>query len=178
YLDQAKVVPGLDSTFELEAGGAPYRCSDDLVHAAQELAFAHPENHLRRQERGKRDLQESVTPDDFDKLLGNWMRKQPQFTVGPIASGPVVGAAQQFTNWLKKINRKYLALEMEGGGMLAAVSSRSDPTRSLILRGISDRGDKRKQKLDRIGKGVIRRYAMNNAIRLLWKLIEAEVLPH
>ncbi|MCP4548018.1 MAG: AAA family ATPase [bacterium] len=177
YLDQAKVVPGLDSTFELEAGGAPYRCSDDLVRAAQELEFAHADQHRQWQEDGERELQESVGRGNLEKLLRkSWLREQPQFISGPIASGPVVGAAQQFTDWLEKINRKFLALEMESGGMLAAIASRSDPARSLILRGISDFGDKRKQKLDRIGKGAIRRYAMNNAIRLLWKLIEAEVL--
>ena len=77
----------------------------------------------------------------------------------------------------EKINRNYLALEMEGGGMLSSVYGHSDPKSTLILRGISDFGDSRKQELDATGKGVIRRYAMNNATRLLWKLLEANILP-
>ncbi len=43
-------------------------------------------------------------------------------------------------------------------------------------RGISNFGDKRRQELDKIGKGGIRRYAMNNAIALLWTLLEAKIL--
>jgi hypothetical protein len=61
--------------------------------------------------------------------------------------------------------------------VLAAVYSRADPTRSLILRGISDFGDVRKKKTDAIGAGGLRRYAMRNAVRLLWGLLEAQELP-
>ena len=61
--------------------------------------------------------------------------------------------------------------------MLAAVYSHPDPERTMMLRGISDFGDKRKNDLDEIGKGGLRRYAARNAIRLLWGLMEAGVLP-
>jgi hypothetical protein len=47
----------------------------------------------------------------------------------------------------------------------------------MMLRGISDFGDKRKKELDKIGKGGLRRYAMGNAISLLWQLMEAGILP-
>ena len=47
----------------------------------------------------------------------------------------------------------------------------------LVLRGISDFGDDRKKELDAIGAGDLRRYAMGNAVRFLWGLLDAEERP-
>ena len=106
-----------------------------------------------------------------------WLDDSPAFAVGPIASGPVVAAAKRFVAWVRSTNRNYLGLEMESGGVLAAVYGRTDPTRSLVLRGISDFGDSRKKELDAISAGGLRRYAMRNTVRLLWSLMEAGELP-
>ena len=54
---------------------------------------------------------------------------------------------------------------------------RVEPARTLIIRGISDYGDKRKKQLDKVGEGALRRYAMRNATRLLFQLLETGVLP-
>ena len=48
----------------------------------------------------------------------------------------------------------------------------------MMLRGISDFGDKRKKDLDKIGRGGLRRYAMSNAIKLLWHFMEAELFQY
>ena len=179
YLERAKIVDGQkEETFEIEAGGAYYRCSDDLVQASLNLEFAHLNLYQQWKVDSEAYLKKFVPEEQFGQLLQkNAIREQPEFINGAITSGPVVGAAAQFVNWLKKINRNYLALEMESGGMLSSVYGHSDPKSTLILRGISDFGDDRKKELDSIGKGGIRRYAMNNAIRLLWSLLEAQVLP-
>ena len=97
---------------------------------------------------------------------------------GHLASGPTVGAAPAFKDWLKTRDRKYLALEMETGGLMAAVYEQADPKRTLILRGISDDGDEHKEELDKMGEGAFRRYAMHNAIQLLWRFFDAGILPH
>ncbi|NEO98248.1 MAG: 5'-methylthioadenosine/S-adenosylhomocysteine nucleosidase [Symploca sp. SIO2E9] len=178
YLAKAKAVPGDNNSFTFDAGGDPYRCSDDIVRRIQNLDFAHSEIYHQWQENCTERQRKTIAGEQLAELLQkDYLRETVKFTEGPIASGPVVGAAKEFISWLKKNNRNYLALEMEGGGMLGAVYSKDNPEKTLILRGISDFGDERKQELDQIGKGGIRRYAMNNAIALLWKLLEAEVLP-
>jgi nucleoside phosphorylase len=96
---------------------------------------------------------------------------------GPIASGPILVAATAFAKWLRERNRSYLAVEMEAAGLLAACSERVGPTRSLVLRGISDYADHRKAELDKIQGGALRRYAMQNVISLLWALMQTDSLP-
>ncbi len=177
YLERSKAIEGQE-TFEIKPGGDFYRCSDDLVQASSNLKFAHSNLYRQWQTDSQEVLDKLIPSQRLNQLLSaEWVREKPSIIKGSVASGPVVGASEKFTSWLKKTNRNYLALEMEVGGLLSAVYSQADPKKTLILRGISDFGDSRKKELDEIGKGGIRRYAMNNATRLLWKLLEGEVLP-
>ena len=178
YLTRGKAVSAGGDGFTFEPGGDSYRCSDHLVRAVLDLEFAHSQLYQQWQETSQQQLAQAIAPEQLRELLQQgYLREKAEFIAGAIASGSVVGAAQEFIAWLKKINRNYLALEMEGGGMLGAVYSQADPQKTLILRGISEFGDERTQELDKIGKGGIRRYAMNNAIALLWTLLEAKILP-
>ncbi len=172
YLDRAKVVDAGTDAFEFRPGGDAFPSSQDLVRSAQNLEFAHPQVYQGWQEAGRADLAAAV-PQWQELCDKGWLDPAPAYVAGAIASGPVVAAAQSFVAWVRSTNRKYLALEMESGGLLAAVYSRADPTRSLVLRGISDFGDARKPELDAIGAGGLRRVAMRNAVRLLWSLLEA-----
>jgi len=175
YLDRAKVADG-GKTFDIRPGGDAFPCSQDLVRSAQNLKFAHASIYQKWQEAGRLEL--AATGPNWKRLQEKgWLADAPVFVAGAIASGPVVAAAKSFVAWVRSTNRNYLGLEMESGGVLAAVYSRADPTRSLILRGISDFGDVRKKKTDAIGAGGLRRYAMRNAVRLLWGLLEAQELP-
>ncbi len=187
YLDRAKVVDRAKEvdgakeaddakSFDIRPGGKSFPCSQDLVRSTQNLKFAHTPIHQAWRDAGETDLAEAVP--QWQKLRDKgWLTAAPAFLAGDIASGPVVAAAAPFVAWVRSVNRKYLGLEMEGGGVLAAVYERADPTRSLILRGVSDFGDARKQELDEIGSGGLRRVAMRNAVRLLWSLLEAGELP-
>jgi hypothetical protein len=106
------------------------------------------------------------------------LSSEPHNALGHIASGPVVAASQSFIEHaVKGRYRKFLALEMESGGILAAIYEVTDPRKSLVLRGISDYGDGRKSQLDKIGAGSLRRYAVNNAMQFLWRLMEAGEIP-
>ena len=97
---------------------------------------------------------------------------------GHLASGPILGASTFFIKWLKTRDRKYLALEMEAAGLTTAVYEQTIPRRILVLRAISDFGDEHKKELDSEDGGVLRRYAMYNAIQLLWGFFDAGLLPH
>ena len=177
YLENAKIVPG-DKTFEIKPGGDSFPCSQDLFHATQNFEFAHSNLHRQWQSSAQALLAKLVPDEPRSKLAEkDWLGSTPRLAEGPIASGPVVVAAEEFINWVKSLNRNYLALEMESGAVLSTVYSHSDPTRTMMLRGISDFGDARKRELDSIGKGGLRRYAMSNAIGLLWQLMEAGILP-
>jgi nucleoside phosphorylase len=87
--------------------------------------------------------------------------------VGPIASGPVVGMSKDFKDLLRERNRNFVALEMESAGGLAAAYDRELWPTTLVIRGLADPSDERKALLDKLGSGVVRRWAMYNASTLL-----------
>jgi nucleoside phosphorylase len=85
-----------------------------------------------------------------------------------VASGPTVSQSTSFNEWLKKHRDRTLkSLEMESAGVALAAYLQKMQRRTLILRGISDFGDKRKKELDGIEKGLLRRLAVRNAFRVL-----------
>jgi nucleoside phosphorylase len=177
YLERAKIVSRKKS-FDIKPGGDSFPSSQDLYRAAQNFEFAHGDLHKQWLSSANTLLTKLVPDGPRSALIGKeWLGNSPRLVDGPIASGPVVVAAEEFIKWVKSLNRQYLALEMEGGGVLADIYSHADPKRTMMLRGISDFGDKRKKELDKIGKGGLRRYAMGNAISLLWQLMEAGILP-
>ena len=176
YLERAKVVDGAGASFDIRPGGDAFPCSQDLVRSAQNLEFAYPQLYQAWQKAGCEDLAKTV-PQWRQLSAKGWLADKPAYLAGAVASGPVVAAASVFVSWVRSTNRKYLGLEMEAGGVLVAVYGRADLTRALVLRGVSDFGDARKKGLDEIGAGGLRRVAMRNAVRLLWNLMEAGMLP-
>lgn len=109
----------------------------------------------------------------------------PRDHIGRVASGDTVGSATAFVQEVRKIDRKFLALEMEAAGVAAAAAEREQPVKWLAIRGISDRSDETKAKLDAGGtdtsdkpdpgtdenRGVWRKYAMRSAARYLAALL-------
>ena len=177
YLEAVKAI-GSDaaSGFQLQHAGEVYRAPQDMVSLVQNLEFSHVAAHERWSAACAASLASSI-PDPAGLVARGLVRSRPQLQEGHIASGPVVGAAQGFVEWLHRRDRACKALEMEAGGLMAAAHTRAGTTRTLVLRGISDYGDARKQELDRLGAGALRRYAMGNATRLLWTLLESGLLP-
>lgn len=180
YLENAKAVPGVGGegyTFQLS--GEVYPSSHDLRVRAEHFEIAHRTSFRSWQEQCARDLQLlSPQPEIANMISNRQLRQQPQLHIGHLASGPAVGGSLAFKNWLKsERDRKYLALEMESGGFMTALHERGH-LRSLVLRGISDYGDERKKELDEASKGAFRRYAVHNAMRLLWSLSKADIFRH
>jgi nucleoside phosphorylase len=179
YLHSAKAIADTNSgSFQFELGGDPYKSSPDYVSHARNLHYAHRESTERWHSECADRLAELVAEAKCDELLHKHLiREEPRIHVGNIASGPIVGATEVFIRWLKENrDRKYLALEMESAGVMSAAHTRSTP--NLVIRGISDYGDVRKEELDQIDDGVLRRYAMNNVITLLWTLIDLQLMRH
>lgn len=93
---------------------------------------------------------------------------------GPIASGNVVAASSAFVAEVKRINRKFVAIDMEAAGAAFAAGERIHPIPCLIIRGISDRADEKKKALDEQGKKAWRRYAVRNATAFFLTLLKWE----
>jgi nucleoside phosphorylase len=180
YLENSKAIPTTGGKrFEFTLSGEVYRSSSDLLHAAQNFEFVYGEIFQDWRVNCMRELQQLVPKVSLEQLLASkQLHDQVQMIDGHLASGPTVGAAPAFKNWLKTRDRKYLALEMEAGGLMAAAYEQADPKRTLVLRGISDDGDEQKKKLDDIEDGAFRRYAMRNVIHLLWRFFDAGILPY
>jgi nucleoside phosphorylase len=95
----------------------------------------------------------------------------PSLHLGPIASGDVVAASEAFVDEVKRINRKFVAIDMEAAGVALAAAERIHPLPCLVVRGISDRANERKKTIDKQGQGVWRRYSVRNATSLLRHLL-------
>jgi nucleoside phosphorylase len=95
----------------------------------------------------------------------------PSLRLGPIASGSVVAASSAFIAEVKRINRKFVAIDMEAAGVAPAAAERIHPIPCLIVRGISDHANERKKDLDAQGRGTWRRYCVRNATSLLRHLL-------
>lgn len=120
----------------------------------------------------KTDLTSLITQSDADFLIEEHLIDATiKIAVGPVATGPWVGAAAAFKQFLKaERNRNFLAMDMESAGVLQG-ARRVPNIQTIILRGISDPADERKEKLDRIRGGSLREWSMANAIRLFALLI-------
>jgi len=85
-----------------------------------------------------------------------------------------VAASSAFVDEVKRINRKFMAIDMEAAGVAAAAAERIHPLPCLVVRGMSDPANEGKKILDKQGKGAWRRYCVRNATSLLRNLLRWE----
>jgi nucleoside phosphorylase len=180
YIQDAKASPAGPGGFAIVPGAPAYRADFALLKAARGFEFNHPAAHAAWVAACADDLVE-LLPDDVKRsaLIAerNIRSKVALLTDGHVATGPIVGAAKAFSNWIRSHDRQVKSLEMESAAVLLAAQTRTEPKRALAIRGISDFGDEHKKELDQKGDGVLRRYAMRNAVRLLWALLDVNALP-
>lgn len=164
YLENAKAIPveKLDGCgcagFSLELSGEEIKLDDalnELVLDLDHYESAYSDFCGRTAELSKSAIEKQVaTRAGFSNLSNNidwsdYVAKEPSIRGGIIASGFIVGAALEFSQFLhSKRNRKYAALEMETWGLAAACHyekrSKHKPEMTLILQGISDYADNKK----------------------------------
>jgi tetratricopeptide (TPR) repeat protein/nucleoside phosphorylase len=180
YLQDAKAAGIAGGGFAIVPGAPAYRVDYALLRAARALEFDHPAAFRAWRDDAARDLA-ALLP-DADKraaLLADRDVREEVVALadGHVATGPVVGAARAFADWIRSHDRNVKSLEMEASAVVLAATTRPDPRRAFILRAISDLGDERKKELDGKSNGVLRRWAMNNAVRYLWTLLDVGALP-
>lgn len=164
YIESGKAEASDDpQAFLLMPGVRSFDCSPDLVKHVLNLEFAYRDAFQKWKEACSRDRDAlNVAPSCCEAI---------------IASGPVVSASVAFARWVRGHNRNIKALEMEAAGVMSAVRDRVDQARSLVVRGISDFGDERKNSLETETKGAVRCWAARNAIRMLWAILDLGLIP-
>ncbi|MEP7342613.1 MAG: NACHT domain-containing protein [Acidobacteriota bacterium] len=177
YLENSKAEKSAGGDgFEFILGGEPFRPSNTWIRLVEHLPFAHRDIFARWQEECADDWL-TLMPDATvreELVAKSCVREKAGLVTGHLASGPTVGATEKFSEWLKTHrDRKYLGLEMEAAGLMAAANEYLHAKDTLVVRAVSDFGDERKKEMEQKSKGVLRRYAVRNAIRLLWLLVEA-----
>ncbi len=90
-------------------------------------------------------LLKSDFPISVDRPDG--LKIRPQIEVGVIASGDNVIADAATRDQIAATNRKILAIEMEGYGVIEAVRQQLNPTRCLVIRSLCDYADNTKNDL-------------------------------
>jgi nucleoside phosphorylase/tetratricopeptide (TPR) repeat protein len=180
YIQDAKALPAQGGGFAIVPGAPAYRADYALLKAVRSFEFTHRAQHEAWVVECGADLA-ALLPDAAQReslVTGKVARSKAKLLAGGhVATGPVVGAAPAFSAWIRSHDRNVKSLEMESAAVLAVAQTRSQQKRALALRGISDKGDADKKKLDDLEDGVLRKYAMRNAVRLLWALLDAEALP-
>jgi adenosylhomocysteine nucleosidase len=174
YLANARVNPDGSKGFEFQLSGQVYRPHVRLNNKLANLRYRHASTYSRLSSEAASDLKGEIGNLAETMVRNNLISAEFAVTVGPIASGDLVGAASAFGEWLLTTrNRKFAALEMEAAGVMHEVYAEAGEERVMILRGISDFSDERKVEFDRIGAGSLRGWAMRNAVRVLFGLMEA-----
>lgn len=97
----------------------------------------------------------------------------PRLHLGAMASGSAVVDSSTYKKTIKSANRKFMVIEMEAVGAVAAIG-KSIPT--IVVRGISDLAFEKNAEDKRIVRAW-RRYAMRNAARTLRILLAVTPLP-
>jgi tetratricopeptide (TPR) repeat protein/nucleoside phosphorylase len=180
YLQDAKAAGIAGGGFAIMPGAPAYRVDYALLRPARALEFDHPAAFRAWRADAARDLA-VLLPDAAKRaalLAGGDVREEVVVLAdGHVATGPVVGAARAFADWIRSHDRNVKSLEMEASAVVLAATTRGNRRPAFILRAISDLGDERKKELDGKSNGVLRRWAMNNAVRYLWTLLDVGALP-
>jgi nucleoside phosphorylase len=104
----------------------------------------------------------------------------PELHVDDIASGSATIDSQELKEMLSSLSRYLYAVETEAAAALTAYHSRNPSPLSLLVRGISDPAASKRES-DQVGQGAWRRYAAQNAAKLLLLLLRTYRLtgdPH
>ena len=159
-----------DRSFAFKYSGNHWKTDFAILKCIQNYEFTDKNlydawrNHVKK-------FRESLGLSSVQLSLANTM---PKLKTGHIACGDTVAASTAYAIELMGIDRKFDAYDMESAGFLQATSGREIPIRSMIVRGVADFANGRKKKLESVGDGMWRRYAMYSASTFLFHLLRAK----
>lgn len=180
YMANSKANEGEESEdYSIATSGEVFRADPRIIKNIRNFEFNSLAAFNTWQVNSKSLLEEEI---DKHPAIKSHINDRPRIYEGHVASGPTVSGSARFKAFLKGIDRKFLAVEMESGGVFKAVENAGNPCKTFAIRGISDLSDQSKKTLDNnfdeaaVSNGLFRKYAVRNAIGLLWKLIDTESL--
>jgi len=149
-----------------------------LLNRAQFFQINHSTEHRNWSRREKRRWKSLVSEAMLNRLksAGIDLRGHSRLLSGDdkiLGSGPAVSKGVAFARWIRASARKTEAVEMESAGVLDAAFIRTPAPRVLVIRGISDYGDDRKNLIEAASKGAFRELAIDNATDYLMSAIRA-----
>lgn len=160
FLARGKVIDGQPGqAADVQAAGDPYRADKWLGDRAAGLADEAPGLYQEWRARATAIQRRSFPPATAGSV---------RVLRGDLAAGPLVIASPRFRRWLLGHNRHYLAVDMESGGVAAAVWGHARATsRLLVIRAISDLAGLDKARVEQESDLRIRGAAMTCATRYL-----------
>lgn len=169
YLHNARIEDWGKSGFRFKLSNESFACTQEYIEHITNFCFTSETLYQKWVDSCKKQQSELLN-DNNKGLSTDFFHEIPRVMPGPIASGPILCRSKNFKKILKDHNRKFLALEMESGGVLKSVGSHG--MNSLVIRGISDFGEGNKEELDKFNDGAIRKYAMINSLTLFFALLD------
>lgn len=165
FMHSAKAVPSADG-FAFKYSGAHWKLSYAIKQAVCSFEFSAP--YLFGAWRNDLTKSRADLPAAGAVLLST---NEPAIHVGHVASGDVVSGSAAFVADLRTVDRKLLAIEMEGAGAAMSAHARATSIPLVVIRGVSDRSDESKSVLQAEVNGAIRRHAMSGAVTLALQLL-------
>lgn len=161
-----------DNSFEYQYSGNHWKTSHRFTQFLDNFQFS---ASARTSYKNWQEKMSNIQTDYIDECIEKrFMSNSPKIYIGHIASGDIVSSSEKYAVELKGIDRKFLAIEMEAAGIAQAASSREEQVEIIVMRGISDFADSRKEKFDSIGNGKYRKYAICSISYLLLELLKSE----
>ena len=154
--------------YEVQYSGRHWPLEFAIKEAVRHFEFSCPEGFSAWQGQVADDFAELDAPN-----RDNVCSLPAKLHIGPIASGNIVAASSAFLDEVRRINRKFVAIDMEAAGVAFAATERTHRVPCLVLRGVSDHGDEHKAGLDDQAQ-MWRRYSVRNAVGFLRGLIAWE----
>ena len=154
------------SGYEVQYSGRHWSLEYEIKEAVRHFEHSCPDGFQEWQEQISHDYDQIHTPKKESVCS-----LPATLHVGPIASGNIVAASAAFLEEVRRINRKFLAIDMETAGVAFHASERINQVPWLVIRGVSDRGDEEKASLDQQDQ-VWRRYSVRNAANFLRQLLD------
>jgi nucleoside phosphorylase len=177
YLKAARIAPDGDSGTIFQPSGDGWPLPERLRRFANHFRYSTGDRHDRWLHFARLRGLDAELP--FATTPG--ARREPVYSVQPIASGDAVVDDPAFKDWLLSHDRKRAVIEMEAAGAARAVKDYDQDVALLVMRGISDFADGRKAALDAVvaadAVGAWRRYAAQNAIELLFAFLASPDFP-
>jgi len=169
FMDKSSATDnGENQQYAFNHGGEPYRTDGFINNVIINLKYASTEEFKNWQIVCLDFLKKNIDSVNISFLIDNdLIRPEISILKGHIASSSTLIKSKYFIEWLKSKDRKFMGAEMESGGVLFTANSSLKKISTIVIRGISDFGDSRKEQLDSIEKGGLRKYAMYNAVTFL-----------